>query len=177
MSSPLIDRLYEDNKLIRDRLLSSNEISLATAIDDIFRKTLLLAAASYFEYMISTAILEYVEEKANADIAVLTLIKIKAIDRQYHTYFDWNSSNVNTFFGHFGDKYKQYAKERIEKEPALKESVRAFLEIGSLRNQLVHQNFATFVLDKTADEIYESYKRALRFIAFVPESLRNVSLK
>lgn len=173
MPSPIIDRLYEDNKLLLSKLLSDGEISLANTIDDIFRKTLLLAAASYFEYTICGVILDYVSERASADAAVIALTKIKAIDRQYHTYFDWNATNANSFFGHFGEKYKQYAKGRVEQDAALKESIRAFLEIGSLRNQLVHQNYATFPLEKTADEIYMLYTVALKFTEFVPESLHS----
>ncbi len=88
-------------------------------------------------------------------------------------YFDWNALNANTFFAHFGEEYKKNAKERVEKDEGLKESIRAFLEIGSLRNKLVHHNYATFVLEKTADEIYRLYRVALKFMDFIPESLRS----
>lgn len=177
MPSPIIDRLYEDNKLLLSRLLAAGELSLVATTDDIFRKTLLLAAASYFEYTICESILQYVSERAGSDAAVVALTKAKAIERQYYTYFDWKGSNVNSFFGHFGEKYKQYAKERVDKDAALKESICAFLELGSLRNQLVHQNYATFPLEKTSDEIYSLYSKALKFIDFIPESLHSLTRK
>jgi len=177
MPTPLINRLYEDSKLLLEKLLADGEISLATTVDDIFRKTLLLAAASFFEQAIGEAILEYVAEKADSDAAVVSLTKVKAIDRQYHTYFDWNASNANSFFGHFGEQYKKYAKAKVDGDPVLKESIRAFLEVGSLRNQLVHQNYATFTLEKTADEIYSLYTSALIFIDFLPGSFRDFTDK
>jgi hypothetical protein len=177
MSSPVIERLYEDNKLLLGRLVAANEVSLAATIDDVFRKALLLAAASYFKQAICSAILKYVSDRADADAAVVALTKVKAIDRQYHTYFEWDSPNANSFFGYFGDAYKQHAKARVEKDPALREAIRAFLEIGSLRNQLVHRDFATFTLNKTSDEICSSYKLALPFVEFVPKSLRYFSRK
>jgi len=177
MPSPIIERLYDENKLLITKLLVDGEISLVTTIDDILRKTLLMSAASYFEYTICEAILEYVSEIADNDAAVISLVKVKAIERQYHTYFDWNASNANSFFSHFGEKYKLYVKEIVEKDPDLRESIRAFLELGSLRNQLVHQNYATFPLEKTADEIYKLYIVAFRFIDFFPESLRNFPRK
>jgi hypothetical protein len=177
MPSPIIKRLYDENKLLITKLLADGEISLVTTIDDILRKTLLMSAASYFEHTICEAILEYVSEIADNDAAVISLVKAKAIERQYHTYFDWNASNANSFFSYFGEKYKLYAKEIVEKDPDLRESIRAFLELGSLRNQLVHQNYAIFPLEKTADEIYRLYIAAFRFVDFFPESLRNFPRK
>ena len=54
----------------------------------------------------------------------------------------------------------------------LKQSIKAFLEIGNVRNQLVHQNFASFSLEKTAAEIYALYKCALYFVDLIPTRLR-----
>ncbi len=177
MSSPIIERLYYENKLVVSKLLTAGEISLVTTLDDILRKTLLLAAASYFEHTICEAIINYVSEIADYDTAVISLVKIKAIERQYHTFFDWNSPNANAFFSHFGEKYKLYAKESVDNDPDLKESVRAFLELGNLRNQLVHQNYANFPLEKTSDEIYALYNIAIKFVRFIPESLRKFPRK
>jgi hypothetical protein len=173
MPSPIIERLYNDNKLLITKLLADGEISLVANTDDILRKTLLMSAASYFEDTICKAIVDYVSEITDNDSAVISLVKVKAIERQYHTYFNWDASNANSFFGHFGEKYKLYAKEFVEKDPDLKESIRAFLELGSLRNQLVHQNYSIFPLEKTADEIYHLYTIAIRFVEFIPKSLRN----
>ena len=177
MPSPIIERLYDENKLLITKLLADGEISLVATIDDILRKTLLMSAASYFEHTICTAILEYVTEIADNDDAVISLVKTKAIELQYHTYFNWDVSNANSFFSHFGEKYKLYAKEIVERDPDLRESIRAFLELGSLRNQLVHQNYAIFPLEKTADEIYRLYIAAFRFVDFFPVSLRNFPRK
>ena len=177
MPSPIIKRLYDENKLLINKLLAEGEISLVATIDDILRKTLLMSAASYFEHTISESILEYVAEIADNDTAVISLVKAKAIERQYHTYFSWDSSNANSFFGYFGEKYKIYAKEIVEQDPDLKESIRAFLELGSLRNQLVHKDYANFPLEKTADEIYHLYLVAIRFVDFFPGSLRDFSRK
>lgn len=173
MSLVIIERLYEDHRLLYQKLIDATEVSLASAVDDIFRKALLLAAASYFEHEICSAILDYVSEKANADKAIMSLTKSKVVSRQYHTYFEWESPNANKFFSLFGEEYKQYVKAIIDNDADLQESIRAFLEIGNLRNQLVHLDYATFQLNKTGDEIYQLYNKAKGFIEFVPRSLRN----
>ena len=51
-------------------------------------------------------------------------------------------------------------------------SIKAFLEVGRERNRLVHQNFASFVLEKTAAEIFELYEHALYFVDLIPTRLR-----
>ena len=52
-------------------------------------------------------------------------------------------------------------------------SVAAFLELGNERNRLVHQNYATFPMEKTLDEIYLLYRRALTFVDLLPTALRD----
>ncbi len=46
------------------------------------------------------------------------------------------------------------------------------MEIGRLRNQLIHGDYGSFSLDKTSSEIYALYKGAIRFVVIVPELLR-----
>ena len=52
--------------------------------------------------------------------------------------------------------------------------MKAFLEIGNLRNQLVHENYADFRLDKTVDEIYGLYRTALYFLRVFPDAIRTM---
>ena len=56
-------------------------------------------------------------------------------------------------------------KQRIKGDDQLDDSVRAFLELGGERNRLVHEDFGTFTLEKTTEEIHALYSRAMRFVA------------
>lgn len=47
--------------------------------------------------------------------------------------------------------------------------VRAFLELGGLRNSLAHLNFATFIVDETAKEVYEQFRLAIKFVGYVED--------
>lgn len=62
-------------------------------------------------------------------------------------------------------------KSRLKGDESLKESLDAFLEIGRLRNELVHQDYANYVLLKTSTEIFKLYKTAIRFIDALPHIL------
>ncbi|RRR67698.1 MAG: hypothetical protein EI684_18570 [Candidatus Viridilinea halotolerans] len=103
---------------------------------------------------------------------VLNFVKNKGLERQYHTLFDWERRNANKFFSLFGSDFRDFMSAVIREEPGIDAAIRAFLELGETRNQLVHQNFANFPLEKTADEIYELYKTAVVFVDEIPIKLR-----
>lgn len=158
-----VDRLYEESAAIV-AALGSDQPSLTIAAGDNFRKALILAAASHFEHRVSTCVLDFVHERANGNGLVLGLVKNKAVSRQYHTWFKWDDSNANQFFGLFGNSFKQMMVERVKASDELRTSIKAFLEVGNERNKMVHQDFASFALEKTVDEIYSLYKQSLLFV-------------
>ena len=55
-------------------------------------------------------------------------------------------------------------EELSRADEALRKSIKDFMEVGRDRNRLIHQDFATFPLEKTTDEIYQQYKSALVFV-------------
>lgn len=100
----------------------------------------------------------------------MSFFKKKAIIRQYYTYFDLNDKNINSFLGLFGDDFKKVFKEYI-KEENQDENIKAFLELGRLRNELVHQNFIIYNLEKTANEIKDLFDKAYKFLIFFENKL------
>jgi len=96
-------------------------------------------------------------------------IERKALKRQFHTLFDWDRQKANGFFAMFGDACRDRYKKEYQADANLSESADSFLEIGSLRNQLVHQNYADFNLSKTAEEIAALHARAVAFPGMLKE--------
>ena len=135
-----------------------------------------MAAASYFEKALSDAVIEFAETATAEGHPLMWLVKNKAVSRQYHTWFDWDRKNANSFFGLFGELFKEHMIERVEGDKELAGSIRAFLEIGSERNRLVHEDFANLSLEKTTQEIYTLYSDARMFVDRFPTSLREFSL-
>jgi hypothetical protein len=136
--SPLtpVDRLYDEFISVISALDNIKEPSLAIAAGDNFRKALVLAAASYFEHRVSSCVLEFVQERTNGSCLVIAFVKNKAVSRQYHTWFKWDDTNANQFFGLLGSEFKQMMAERIKASDDLKKSICAFLEVGNERNKL-----------------------------------------
>jgi hypothetical protein len=172
MASPTpVDRLYEESSSVI-AALGRDEPSLAVAAADSFRKVLVLAAASHFEHRVCTCVLDFVHESANGNGLVVGFVKNKAISRQYHSWFKWDETTANQFFALFGSPFKQMMGERIKASEELRASIRAFLEIGNERNKLVHQDFASFPLEKTMEEIYALYRQSLLFVDGLTTHLR-----
>lgn len=169
MENTVIDNLYSDSRDLVEYLNNKNEISLKNTAENIFRKTLVLSIGSFFEFWLVDIIKNYASKKTSNDNILVSFIENKALKRQYHTLFQWEKNNVNSFLRLFGLDFLESSKSEIENDEYLQDSVNKFMEIGRLRNQLTHQNIADFPLNKTAEEIYQSYKIAINFVNFIQD--------
>jgi hypothetical protein len=167
----LLKRLVAESDDLRGFLAAQSQISLLRSAEDNSRKVLVLSAASLFEHRITEAILSYADKASGSNACVTSLIRNKAVKRQFHTFFDWDKKKPGPFFTLLGDELGGALKANCANSPT-KEQVEAFLEVGHLRNCLVHQNYAAFQLDKSADEIRQLCENADLFVAQV-ESVLN----
>ena len=102
-----------------------------------------------------------------------TLVKNKAVSRQYHTWFQWDGGNANAFFSMFGEDFRSHMIDIVRNDQNMAKSIAGFLEIGRERNRLVHQDYGSFFLrEKTAEEIFGLYVSAMVFVDFIPKALR-----
>lgn len=168
----VVDTLYTDFKDAVGVLSASNEVSLQIMLDSNLRKTLLLSAASYFEYILSKEVADFTQEVTRGNGLIGTLVQSKAISRQYHTWFDWEKSNANKFFSMFGQAFKDHMAARLAADQALAEGVKAFMELGRERNLLVHSDYASHLINKTPEEIYALYQSALVFVNNIGRDFR-----
>lgn len=168
----IIDQQYINGNSLVDYLKSQQQLSYYTEAENNFRKNILLSAASYFENEITETVIEFAKVHSYNDDLIISIIKQKAVSRQYHTYFQWDGSkNANSFFSLFGDEFKNKMSKKVKDEPKLEESIKAFYQIGQERNKMVHQNFAEIVIDKTAEEIYKLYQSSLLFLETIKKEL------
>jgi hypothetical protein len=167
--------------------LTTQQPSLLNDLNKNFRKVLLLSAGSYFENQITTILSDFVRAKSNNDERIVSFLEKQAISQKYHTLFSWGEKdkpqspgkNANTFFKMFGDNFKTQVDldlknqktdtpEQTTKRKYLNDSIEAFIEIGHLRNILVHRNFAAYNYDqKTTEEIYALFQKAEPFLTYL----------
>ena len=167
-----IDELWNDHNDLADYLQSNNQLGLHSRVHDSFRKTLLIAAASYFEVQLTETIVGLYDEADQRAGILSEFVRRKAIGRSFASLFNWDSPNANSFYNLFGPDFSDYMKKRVREDRALADAVKAFLDIGHLRNELVHKNYAEFRLDKTVDEIYQLYETAAYFLGEFPVAVR-----
>ena len=181
MAQPnVVDRLYIEFSDLQEFLDEKGGFTFRSVIEENFPKTMLLAAASYFEYLLSNEIVLLAKDATAENHVLVSLIRNKAISRQYHSWFNWGDKekpgkNANQFFGMFGDGFKNQAIQRVRGDEDLNQSVVDFIEIGWERNRLVHQNFADYRSEKTASEVYNLYKSAVGFVNWFPRAIRDYS--
>lgn len=168
MGSP-IQKLIEDYHELNDFLIENGQISSSVDVNEHYRKILLLSCASYYETRIIEILKTFVSANS-LDNKVCEFINNKAIQRQYHTYFDWKqTNNINTFLGMFGASFKEEVGAEIKKRGELTDYIKAFLIIGSERNKMAHGNFLEYKLNLTFDEIVNLQEKANMFLNYLEE--------
>ncbi len=60
---------------------------------------------------------------------------------------------------------------KVSEDGNLKESIISFIELGNERNRLVHQNFGSYSIEKTLEEILNSYQKSLLFVESLIDNL------
>jgi hypothetical protein len=171
MAETSVDRLYQES-VAALAALPADAISLHVSTSDIFRKALLIGAASYFEMELARVVTEYVHEASGGASRITSLVKAKAIERQFHTWFDWNNRSAGKFFAMFGEDFKALMTDELKRRADLKAAVAAFIEVCAERNPLAHGDFASYPMEKTMDEVYARYKAGIPFLDAVAQHLR-----
>ena len=176
----IVDILYGEYLDIVSYLNDNSQPSLSSDTDRYFKKIIVLSSASFFEHKIQKILVNFISVSTNENLRLINLLKKKAIGGNYHTFFAWGEKNnpdkpgknANVFFSLFGDDFKVEIQKIVKDDERLSESIKSFLEIGHLRNILVHSNFAAYNLDnKTTEEIYELHKKSVYFVEFIGEKL------
>ena len=168
-----IDALIRRHEEIRAFFQERQEISLRDYTDSEFRKTLVVSTASFFEQQITDAVGRLAA--STNSVQVESLIWKKAISRQYHSYFQWEGKNANSFLSLFGSEFKTEVADEIKYDSQLKEGCESFLWLGKERNRLVHQNFASAPVDYTLQEIQSSFRKALAFVAYLVDKIQSTT--
>lgn len=161
-----IKSFIEDYQELKGYLLENGQISLENNVENHLKKVMLLSCASYYENEIQEIIKQFVN-KYSSDEKISNFVVKKAISRQYHTYFQWEGNNINSFLGLFGETFKREVSTVISQDEKLKSQMKAFLELGNERNKMVHENFLVYNLEKTFDEIIRLNEDAEKFVEFI----------
>ncbi|MEU0499296.1 HEPN domain-containing protein [Mycobacterium sp. NPDC006124] len=163
----VVQEVFNEHAAIVAHLQDAGELSYSTTLESTFPKIMLLSAASNLEEQVKTAVLDFVRRRAGDSEELVSFLRNKAIERQYHTFFNWDGRNANSFFGLFGESFKQRMKEHVDADPDLTQAIRDFLDLGNARNTLVHGDYAAAAMDKSARDVLTQYHSACVFVRWL----------
>jgi len=180
----IVEIIDSELQEVKEYLMKSEQPSMAANLEKYMAKYYALSMASYFEKEVQDIIIKFVEIRSNSSNELLSFVKKKAISLQYHTYFGWGEKdqidkpgkNANAFFSMFGESFKALIESDIRKDAELDNAIKAFLEIGHIRNILVHSNFAAFSFDgKNTTELIDIFVKASTFIDYLRKKFEEIS--
>ncbi|MEU6184776.1 HEPN domain-containing protein [Nocardia sp. NPDC047038] len=152
--------LYEDYRGLVEDLKDRSPSGLA-ALNRTYHKVILVAAASSLENQVKKVIGSMFCEHGRDELGMF--VKNRVMDRGYHQLFDWNAGKAKSFFSSFGPDCSRLFEEKIKSDIEFENQHFSFMRLGRLRNQLVHQDYATYALDETPDELFVLYRTAALF--------------
>ena len=163
-----IHDMYEshiaDNKILG--ALLSDYVDLASFYNNyncLFTKAFTVACGNAFERKLTSQIPSIL---SSDNPLALNFLQKQALDRKYHTLFDWDQKNANKFFGLFGTDFKQFVQKLIECDEQIKQQQKDFLELGKLRNLIVHKGIEAYSLTSDLDTIKMKFDNSLEFAIF-----------
>ncbi len=170
-----VEQIYlghkEDEKLL-NQLLPNNP-NLASFINghrDLLGKNLIVLCANFFELYTLDFLPKFLSEN---DSLLCNFLKKQALDREYHKLFDWEANNANKFFRLFGDEFKEKVGSEIKEDIQLTQKQSQFMQLGRLRNNLVHEGFKSEVVERMSiDDIWEMFEASCCFYDFILEKLK-----
>lgn len=160
-SSPIAS-LYEDYTGLMEDLSAISPSGLA-ALNRSYHKVILIAAASNLEAQVKKSVEKLFATHGREELGAFVTTRVMA--RNYHTLFDWPQETAAGFFGSFGTSCKTKFKSLMKEDESFSTAHNAFMKLGNLRNQLVHQDYASFLLDYTPRDLLGLYEHASRFPA------------
>jgi hypothetical protein len=171
--SNVVDVFYTNYEELSALIEKTQQVSLRVWVSESFRRVLVLTMANYLESRVKTLIQELVKKKSASELVFSFLSN--SMERQYHTYFNWETRNANKFFSLFGERFKNEMVKDVDSIDKLDEGIVAFLEIGNTRNILMHEElFNVDIGNKTPKEFYESFKSAIFFVDYLGKKFESV---
>lgn len=161
----------KDNQALNILLTTNVELaSLYSGYNNLFTKSFVIACSNSFEKKWLDFLPNFL---SGHNPLTKSFIRTQAVDRKFHTMFDWKNKSAGPFYGAFGENFKKFIAKKIKADGTLKSQQDAFLELGQLRNLIVHEGIHTYSLQRDIKSIYELFKDSLKYSVFVYDSICN----
>ncbi len=163
-----VERVHAELLAIETIVTKSGDVSAGTAFSSHSAKVLLLTSASYFERAIISAIEEHLNNGTSSPL-IKHFTFHQSVERKFFALFDFSADtkNINGFLSKFGPDFSKWAKEDLKVQGIDMQIQVAFLDLCRLRNSLVHNNYATYDINKTLAEVRSDFDQALKLVRWI----------
>lgn len=163
-----VGRVHGELLGLSEIIAQSGDISAVVNFGEQSAKVLLLVGASNFERRIIACVEKLVQITISTE-AVQHFVIHQAVERKFFSMFDFSgeAKNINSFFAKFGTDFASWAKLDLVTENVAPSIQLKFLSFCRLRNYLVHNNYATYAINKTLSEIWDDFIEAEKLVIWL----------
>jgi hypothetical protein len=156
-----VESLYRDYLDLVDDLEQALSPSGLSALNRNYHKHLLIAAASSLEDTIKKIVVNIFETQGGVELGAFVMSNV--MTRGYHTLFNWKDRSAQSFFSGFGKTCGDEFRARLRSDDKFKRDHLSFMTLGALRNDIVHNDYASRTVELTTEEVFEKYIEAKLF--------------
>lgn len=136
--------------------------SLYVSLNTEFQKSLFVACGSWCEATFISLISRYVDLVTDEG-PIKSLVKKKALDRQFFRYIHPDDKEGKGFLSFFGDNVKALGLKDLKADGHLGECRDSFFQLCQIRDELLHREYYNQGSPNSIDEIVEKLVEAEEF--------------
>ena len=158
------------NLLELEQLMPAHDATILVDTRSAYAKAMVLAAGNWLERRTLFALLTFARD-ASRRPALVSFVKIRTLDRQFHTLFNWRSGKVNSFLGTFGADFRDRVKKALQENEDILRASKDFMTLVADRNTLAHSSRLADEVDFTPLEVRNKFFNAASWVAWIGKFL------
>ena len=160
-----VERLW-NNLADLEQSIPEEDVILLVNTRSAFAKAMILAAGNWLERRTLHALADFTASSSNKQTLVF-FVRAGAIDRKFHTLFNWKSGTVNYFLGKFGKDFKEKVLEASGENDNVQRASHDFMNLVAERNKLAHSSQIGDEAQFTASDVRTMFYNAAGWVSWI----------
>jgi hypothetical protein len=171
-SYTIVDVEFE--KIQNHRVSQSGSIAFLIDYEQIAVKHLLLCSCSFLEHWFLEIVKDRIKDAIKDDYLINNLLYNSGIKRSFYSFFNFPDKQVHIFKKFDHENWKSILFEQCVFKESYDLFKNGFCEIFILRNELVHNNYASQSIPYTIDEIMLKFSHARCFMFALDKFIKEI---
>lgn len=140
--------------------------AVSSNMNSAFAKAMILAAGNWLERRTVQMLREFAKSASNR-ASLAELVRIRVLDRKFHTLFNWRSGRVDSFLGSFGADFKKRVEDAARENEDVGRASKDFMELVGERNGLAHNERIGDEAQFTPLEVRNKFYNAAGWVSWI----------